>query len=328
MKIDASRLQLEATHEYEHQIRIESGFSFRKTLQESLPRSTEPAPPPNGAPAVEADRRLRLLNLLQTMLAEMIALLSGEKCNCGSSGSTALPLEMANPRGRPQRVIEWQRQTTERVKEYEKTVIRASGEVRTADGRQIDFALQLDLCRSFECVRETRESGQFLLQDPLVINFAGRAAELSGQNFRFDLDADGKAEILPALATGSGFLVFDAGGDGRIADGRELFGATGEHLGDGFADLARLDSDRNGWLDEADPAFSALGVWFADGQLKSLQEAGVGALHLGSTNSPFALKDGANETRGQIRKSGIFLRENGEAGSLQQLDLAMRPEGS
>jgi len=335
MKIDDACIRLEAAHEYERRISIssESRFSFKQVLQDSWPKASEP--PGNMASVEEpvadpeAQRRLRLLSLLQELLADIIARLSGENCRRDpvTPASAATPLEVSEVSGRrPLRIIEWQRKTTERIEESEKTAISASGEVHTGDGRRIAFDLQLNLCRSFECTLETETSGRIELKDPLVINFAGRAAELSGQSFRFDLDADGQAELLPDLATGNGFLAFDADCDGRIADGRELFGATGQHAGNGFADLARLDHDSNGWIDEADPAFAALGVWFSDGQLKTLREAGVGALHLGSADSPFALKDAANETRGQIRKTGIFLNENGSVGALQQLDLGVRTE--
>jgi hypothetical protein len=162
------------------------------------------------------------------------------------------------------------------------------------------------------------------LHDPLVINFGGRAAQLEGQCFAFDLDADGQAETLHELGGASGYLVIDRNGDGRINDGSELFGPGS---GDGFADLAALDGDGNRWLDEADAAFSTLRVWQRDasGQdhLASLGERGVGALYLGSTATPFALTDGDNRRLGQVRASGLYLNEDGSAGTLQQIDLAV-----
>ena len=112
----------------------------------------------------------------------------------------------------------------------------------------------------------------------MVVNFAGKAAALSDKRFSFDLDADGNVEQIPELAAGSAYLCFDADRDGRIADGRvSCSGATGAHAGDGFADLARLDADGNGWIDESDPAYAALGVWFPDGKIQPLKEADVGA---------------------------------------------------
>lgn len=78
-------------------------------------------------------------------------------------------------------------------------------------------------------------------------------------------------------------------GDGCVNNGSELFGTCS---GDGAADLAGLDSDGNRWLDEADAAYDTLRVWQRDerGQstLSSLRERGVGALYLGSSETPRA----------------------------------------
>ena len=162
------------------------------------------------------------------------------------------------------------------------------------------------------------------LRDPLVINFDGKAAQLSGERFEFDLDADGTVERIPGLAAGSAWLAFDRNADGCINDGSELFGTRS---GNGFADLACLDDDGNRWLDEADAAFGKLRLWEQDetgaGTLSTLGEKGVGAIYLGSVQTPFALTDAENEKRGYIRASGVYLREDGGVGSVQQVDLAV-----
>jgi hypothetical protein len=158
--------------------------------------------------------------------------------------------------------------------------------------------------------------------DPLVLNFSGTAAQLSDQRFAFDLNADGSTEQINVLAPGSGFLVLDRNQDGKINNGSELFGPT---TNNGFAELAKLDDDKNGWIDENDAAFKQLQVWRRDSsgqdQLQSLAAAGVGAIALSHVDTPFALKTNANELLGQIRTSGIFLQENGAAGTIQQIDL-------
>jgi len=126
------------------------------------------------------------------------------------------------------------------------------------------------------------------------------------------------------LGSASGYLAIDNNADGRINDGSELFGTRS---GDGFADLARFDSDGNHWLDEADPVFDSLRVWQHDAGgkdiLSTLRDKGVGALYLGSTETPFALTDKENRLLAQIRASGVYLKEDGRAGSLQQIDLAV-----
>ena len=140
--------------------------------------------------------------------------------------------------------------------------------------------------------------------------------------FDFDLNADGRGEAIPFVAGGSGFLVFDRNQDGQVNDGKELFGPA---RGNGFEELAQLDKDGNGWIDEADPDYSKLFVWTrnADGSggLRMLQESGLGALNVAFSSSPFDLKDARNDLRGQILRTGLYLAESGKAGTMQQLDL-------
>ncbi len=209
-----------------------------------------------------------------------------------------------------------------REEEREQLAYRAAGRVRTADGRSIDFNLQLNLSR--ETVRELNISiraGDAQLIDPLVINLAAAGAELSGVHFEFDLNMDGKLEELPFVGTGSGFLAWDRNSDGVINDGGELFGPTSGH---GFTELRQLDADGNGWLDENDPLFNKLHIWMKDqsggDHLYTLAEKGVGAIFLGSTATPFSLVAGDQTTQGQLRETSIYLGENGRPGTIQHLD--------
>ncbi len=320
MKIEEAGVRMEARHELAQHYRIESEatFSFRGVLQEM--RAVVPA---EAAPAADDGRRVRMM--LEQLVASIMELLRGEKCRCRVGEIAALPEgpaatpEPAVPRAR---TLEWSRRVVEHVAEKERSEFAAAGKVRTADGREIDFDLSLTMCREFACTREYEESGRSEFRDPLVINYDGKAADLTDLRFDFDLDADGHGESLPVLARGSGYLALDGNGNGRIDDGRELFGALS---GNGFDDLKKLDGDGNGWLDDADPAFAALGVWFPDGELKPLKATGVGALHLDSAWTPFALKDADNAARGQVWRTGVYLAEDGGVGTLQQIDLAVAP---
>jgi hypothetical protein len=208
--------------------------------------------------------------------------------------------------------------------ESEQTQFQAQGVVKTADGAEIKFNLDLTLSREFyqETHISLREGDA--VKDPLVINFDGSAAELSNLQFDFDLDNDGSQETISSLAPNSGFLALDRNGDGVINNGSELFGPAS---GDGFGELAALDSDGNHWLDEADAAYSDLRVWSKDAGggdiLTTLAESGVGAIYLGRVETPFSLKDASNQTLGQVRSSGIYLTEAGSAGTVQQVDLAV-----
>ena len=211
--------------------------------------------------------------------------------------------------------------------ETEETSFSTTGKVRCADGREIDFNIDLYMSRSFSqyIEEEFTISPIEALCDPLVINLEGGIAEVSDTKIRFDLDADGIVDEVSRLNSGSGYLALDKNGDGRINDGSELFGTKS---GDGFSDLAVYDRDGNGWIDEADPIFEKLKIWITDEngieRLYSLKDKGVGAIYLGNADTSFDLKSADNVTNARIRKTGVFLYENGMAGTMQHLDLAKR----
>ena len=58
-----------------------------------------------------------------------------------------------------------------------------------------------------------------------------------------------------------------------------------------------------------------------DGKLVPLKEADVGAIYLGNVDTEHAIKDNSNKDNAFIRKTGIFLYENGSMGTMQQLDM-------
>ena len=58
-------------------------------------------------------------------------------------------------------------------------------------------------------------------------------------------------------------------------------------------------------------------------QLSTLKEANVGAISLARVATPFELKDSQNDQQGEIRATGIYLREDGAAGTIQQIDLTV-----
>ena len=213
--------------------------------------------------------------------------------------------------------------------ETEETSFSTKGKVRCRDGREISFDIDLYMGRSFrEYIEERSEytlSPVAALCDPLVINLESNIAGVSDTKIRFDLDADGVVDEISRLNAGSGYLALDQNGDGRINDGGELFGTKS---GDGFSDLAAYDEDGNGWIDEADPVFNRLKIWITDENgkeiLYSLKDKGVGAIYLGNADTSFDLRSADNVTNARIRKSGVFLYENGAAGTVQHLDLAKR----
>lgn len=208
--------------------------------------------------------------------------------------------------------------------ETETSSFQAAGIVKTADGMEIPFTLDLRMARSFTSSTSISFRAGDALIDPLVVNFNGPATLLTDQRFSFDLDADGRDESIPFVGGGSGLLAFDRNGDGQINDGRELFGPA---TGNGFAELSNLDGDDNGWIDERDAAYEGLSIWTkaADGTdvLRGLKESGVGAIFTGCADTAFSLKDNANDLVAQVRRTGLYLTESGRAGSVQQVDIAV-----
>ncbi|MGN0131937.1 MAG: hypothetical protein ACI4AA_05820 [Lachnospiraceae bacterium] len=211
------------------------------------------------------------------------------------------------------------------VSEAEYTAFETAGIARTADGREIDFGVSVEMSRAFCAKYESFTQQNYVVTDPLMINLDSGVASISDMKFFFDIDADGKEEEVSLAGKGSGFLALDKNGDGEINDGSELFGTRS---GDGFADLAVYDEDGNGWIDEGDSIFKELKVWTKDEDgtdvLLDLKGADVGAIYLGHADTEFSLKNlDTNDTNGIIRKTGIFLKESGGVGTVQHVDLAV-----
>lgn len=209
--------------------------------------------------------------------------------------------------------------------ESESTAFAATGKVNTADGRSIDFNVELSMSRAFMEQFDFLEVTEYIKTDPLVINMDSNIASVSDQKFYFDIDSDGRAEKISFAGEGSGFLALDRNNDGKINNGSELFGTKS---GDGFKDLAAYDYDHNGWIDENDAIFNKLKVWYKDAEgndhLIDLKEADVGAIYLKNADTQFSLKDDNHKLNAEIKKTGIYLKEStGEVGTLNHLDLAI-----
>lgn len=208
--------------------------------------------------------------------------------------------------------------------EAEHTAYRTQGFAKTADGREINFNIDVEMSRAFCDKYESYMQESYVCVDPLVINLDSNIAGVSDQKFLFDLNADGEEEEISFVEKGSGFLALDKNGDGKINDGSELFGTQS---GDGFADLAKYDQDGNGWIDESDEIFNDLRVWTKDENgedvLLSLKEADVGAIYLGKASTQFSLQNDQHHTNGIIRSTGVYLKESGGAGTVQHIDLTL-----
>ena len=268
--------------------------------------------------AVEAfsGRKLHILTPADLNLSNMPK--SGEMS--GPTGDTTAPSEGGS--AEPTFGLRYRYQETHY--ERETSSFRAEGTVRTADGQEIDVDVSLTMGRQFAREESMEVSIGGALQDPLVVNFEGTAAELTERTYHFDLDTDGEAEQIHFVGPNSGFLALDRDGSGTIDNGSELFGVES---GNGFADLAAFDEDGNQFIDEGDSVYEGLRIWQKDdagnNRLLALGQSGIGAIYLGHHSTPFQVKDDSNQLQGVVRSSGIYLVEGGGTGTVQQLDLVV-----
>lgn len=306
-----------------------------------LSQAAQAAQPTKASAATETDLTPEdelklgiLVRLVENLTGKKLKMISPKElteqmCKCqeqaAATGAALQDAKAAAPSNQPAGFgIEYD--SYEMHYEAEKTTFAAQGLVKTQDGREIAFAVDMSMSREFlrEQSISIRAGDAVQLKDPLVINFGGNAAELTNTRFSFDIDSDGKQDQIAFVGADSGFLALDKNGDGTINDGRELFGAS---TGQGFAELAAHDEDGNEWIDENDSIYSKLRIWSKDeqgrDQLVGLGERGVGAIYLGHVTTPFSIKDQDNSLLGQVRSSGVFLHEDGRAGTVQQIDLSV-----
>jgi hypothetical protein len=302
---------------------------------ETYGASTVTESPENGASSEQQTKLSVLLKTLEKMTGKSYHFSeirfkpvsdspSPESPPAAQAPSETLPSAQASPAA-PQNTAGTQVETITAYHHYEKekTVFSASGIIKTADGRETEIDVQLNMSREFYEANVERRVETRPLTDPLVISTGSGTAHLTEQKYAFDLNSDGAEEQISFVAPGTGgFLAYDRNKDGVINNGAELFGPTG---GNGFSELAGYDEDGNGWIDEGDGVFYDLSIWSksTDGkdQLIAVADTGIGAIYLNAAETPFAVTTGDNEKLAQIRRSSVYLNENGSAGVLQQVDL-------
>lgn len=156
---------------------------------------------------------------------------------------------------------------------------------------------------------------------PIVIDLDGDGVETLGltRNRYFDHDANGMQERTAWAGSDDGFLVRDLNGNGRIDNGREMFGnhtllSDGGVAANGFEALRDIDDNQDGRLDVNDVAFAQLRIWrdansngVTDaGELLTLEQAGISAVRTQWQTSTFV--DANGQAHGQI---GSAVRTDG-----------------
>ena len=171
---------------------------------------------------------------------------------------------------------------------------------------------------------------------PLVLSFDGAEPTFSDVPGFFDVAGGGVCLGSDWPTARTPWLALDRDGDGRIADGAELFGsmtrlASGERAVHGFEALAELDVNGDGRVDAADPGFAALLVW-TDGdsdrssdpaELAPAARAGLVSIDLAYTSQRICDRRG---NCGVERATFRFVDASGAArtGTVVDVHLALR----
>ncbi len=147
-------------------------------------------------------------------------------------------------------------------------------------------------------------------RDPLIIRYTENDEEFLtdlANGVNFDLDNNGFDEKTAWIGTSDCFLALDVNGNEKIDNGSELFGdrfvmPDGNISSTGFEALASLDANGDTFINEEDPIFTELKVWFDlnhngktdKGELKALSEEHIISIDLNAT------PDGTIHTRTEV----------------------------
>ena len=287
--------------------------------QELTALTGHPAPSQPASDIQTGDKERRFQSLWEMLFGQPAAR------NASAADTSSSPVSnpvVSNPAGQAAPASLQLLVAMEHTKTTESCSFNASGKVCLADGSTRQFEVGYQNEQSSET---TRFAGKMLLKDPLVLDLGPATTRLSPQSVAFDLDNNGSKESMRLPDAGSGLLFLDRNHNGSADNGSELFGPQS---GNGFSELAKLDTDHNGWIDEADPAYQDLKLWQSGdqpgGKTQTLGEARIGALSTQSVSTEYGLAE-KEEILGQIRASSVWLGEHGGAGSVRQIDLATKP---
>lgn len=156
--------------------------------------------------------------------------------------------------------------------------------------------------------------------DPLVLDMDGNGIDLTTAEtgVLFDIDGDGSRDRTAWVAGKDAFLALDRDGNGRIDDGRELFGEQ-NGAASGFAELARFDGDGNGVIDGRDSVFNSLILLRGDGGMTRLKDEGISEIRL-----DLAIRVDQRLSGGTLVGQSEFGRTDGRRGMLGDLLLDVK----
>ena len=139
---------------------------------------------------------------------------------------------------------------TERVVEQQSLSYQMQAQL-SIDKQKISVEYQLNLSSNYTRISSFKSSAA-ALKDPLIIQFGNQSLGNIKNKVQFDVNNDSQMNKLPIFSGDVGYLVFDKNNNQKVDNGSELFGPN---TGNGFAELAALDSNNNGFFDQQDQNF-------------------------------------------------------------------------
>ncbi|MEW6236594.1 MAG: hypothetical protein AB1656_14515 [Candidatus Omnitrophota bacterium] len=187
--------------------------------------------------------------------------------------------------------------------------LQAKLEVHYADGQSVEAVSAQ--------IRQTQQQ-QIQTSDPLVLDLDGGGVDLTSaeEGVSFDIAGTGQASQTAFVASGDAFLAIDRNRNGRIDNGKELFGDQ-NGAQDGFEELRKLDENQDGVIDVNDAAYNNLLLYNdinRDGvsqfnELRSLVEANIQSISLNDRSVDETISGG-----NRLVKTASFTRNDGSKG--------------
>ncbi len=162
------------------------------------------------------------------------------------------------------------------------------------------------------------------LKDPLIVQFGEQGLGEISSAIEFHINRDNTLDSLPIFSGDVGYLVYDKNSNQQADDGSELFGPR---TGQGFNELAELDTNKNGFIDHEDERFEQLFIWQPSKEIiqaeqwLSLQQAKIQAISLSSTTTPYNFYDQQGQIQAQLRQSSFAINNDGLGRGVHQVDV-------
>ncbi|WP_280171313.1 adhesin [Agrobacterium pusense] len=161
---------------------------------------------------------------------------------------------------------------------------------------------------------------------PILLDLTGgglNVDELSESSQFLDFDGDGFLRRTAWASDGTGVLVLDADGDGKISRSSEFVFTDWDSSAAGDLEAVRnvFDTNHNGKLDAGDSRWAEFKVAI-NGQLKSLSDLGIVSIDLTSTGTGQTFADGS-----AIVGTTTFTKADGSTGAVGDAILASEQDG-